>query len=428
MQQQQDNEDMYGNEVKRRRVNDAGDHLKVWNVISYCLNEEEEDHQEEDHQEEDHQEEDHQEEDHPEEDHPEEEDQEEDHPEAVAQAPAHLVGLIGRNVLIEATDGYIHEGLIVGLFDLNGERAVHIQTNNGDNRIFTASQVYDLKVLHDAVPRRDAEVIVIDDDDEEVQQIMRGIEGIQIDSDSDSDNDNQDNDNQDNDNQDDFPDVPFQPARQQEQRQQEQRQQEQTEEEQDPSCCAICLDATDAARNFVSLDCGHQFHFACIMTNMANGGHNRNNCPMCRGAVLQEYDVQNVEEINRLRMDEMVERASMQNQHLQDELAVTRQHREDLTAEYVRVMSMNMQIGLRHNEEREARDALERRAYICGLNERVAAVVTSAANNDLRRNGTFVHVERQIRELCMSFGMMAYDAQYDELPQQYPYADAMEVD
>jgi hypothetical protein len=234
--------------------------------------------------------------------------------------------------------------------------------------------------------------------------------------------------------QDDFPDVPFQPARQQEQRQQEQP------EEQEQHCCAICLDATDAARNFVSLDCGHQFHFACIMSNMATGGHNRNNCPMCRSAVLQEYDVHNVEEINRMRMDEMVERASMQNQHLQVELAVTRQHRADLTAEYIRVMSMNMQIGLRHNEEREAHDALERRAYICGLNERIAAVVTSAANNDLRRNGTAVHVERQIRELCMSFGMMAYDAQYDELPQdpeqeqegqeqgQDPYADAMEVD
>ena len=185
----------------------------------------------------------------------------------------------------------------------------------------------------------------------------------------------------------------------------------------------------------MSLDCGHQFHFACIMSNIANGGRNRNNCPMCRGAVLQEYDVQNIDENARVRMEEIVERASMQNQLLQDELALTRQHREDLTAEYIRVMSMNMQIGLRHNEEREARDALERRAYICGLNERVAAVVTSAANNDLRRNGTFVHVERQIRDLCMSFGMMAYDAQYDELPQdqdqdqyQDPYADAMEVD
>jgi hypothetical protein len=43
--------------------------------------------------------------------------------------------------------------------------------------------------------------------------------------------------------------------------------------------------------------------------------------------------------------------------------------------------------------------------------------VENAANNDLhlRRNQeVHVHVERQIRDLCMSFGMMAYDAQYDD--------------
>ena len=42
MQQQQANEDMYGNEVKRRRMNDAGDHLKVWDmsVTAFRVNEE----------------------------------------------------------------------------------------------------------------------------------------------------------------------------------------------------------------------------------------------------------------------------------------------------------------------------------------------------------------------------------------------------
>ena len=179
----------------------------------------------------------------------------------------------------------------------------------------------------------------------------------------------------------------------------------------------------------MSLDCGHQFHFACIMSNLANAGLNRNHCPMCRSEVLQQYDVHNVEDINQMRMDEMVERASMHNQHLQDELMLTRQHREDLTAEYVRVMSMNMQIGLRHHEEREAQDALDRRAYMCGLNERIAELVVNAANNDIRQNGAAMHTERQIRELCMSFGRMAYDAQYDQdQDQQDPYADAMEVD
>jgi hypothetical protein len=133
-----------------------------------------------------------------------------------------------------------------------------------------------------------------------------------------------------------------------------------------------------------------------------------------------------------MRMDEILEQAAGRNQHLQDELHLTRQHREDLTAEYVRVMSMNMQIGLRHHEERDARDALEHRAYICGLNERITAVVMNASNNDIRQNGgAAMHAERQIRELCMSFGMMAYDAQYDDQTEDQPHDlmyDAMEVD
>jgi hypothetical protein len=237
------------------------------------------------------------------------------------------------------------------------------------------------------------------DDDAEVHQVTQRMEVVHIDSDGDDENES-DNSDAGGQEADDFPDTPFQPAA---------RQQE--EEQQEPSCCAICFDATDAARNFVSLNCGHQFHFACIMGNMANGGNNRNQCPMCRGDVLQEYAVDNLD----VRIDEMVENAASHNQRLQDELALTQQHQAHLSAEYVRVMSMNMQIGIRHAEEREARDALERRAYICGLNERVATVVSSACNNDVRHNpSAAVHLERQMRELCMCFGMMAYDAQYDQ--------------
>jgi len=143
--------------------------------------------------------------------------------------------------------------------------------------------------------------------------------------------------------------------------------------------------------------------------------------------------VHNLDEAYQMRMDEMVENAASHNQRLQDELALTRQHREDLTAEYVRVMTMNMQIGIRHAEEREAQDALERRAYICGLNERIATIVATASNNDIRQYGAAMHTERQIRDLCMCFGMMAYDAQYDQdqdQGQQPPYhdEDLIEVD
>jgi hypothetical protein len=148
------------------------------------------------------------------------------------------------------------------------------------------------------------------------------------------------------------------------------------------------------------------------MQNMATGGRNRNNCPMCRGAVNQHYEVHNLGE--EPQMEEMFRLAARSNQHLHDELERTRRQREELTDEYVRVMSMNMQIGMRHNEEREARNALEHRAEMCHLNERIASVVENAANNDIRRQaGAVPHAERQIRDLCMSFAMMAYDAQYD---------------
>ena len=399
-QEQQQREDMYGNEVKRRRITAAGDHLKVWEVrvISYGLNEEI----------------------------PAGEEEEEEAKEAtyIVQEPVTVkqeeatpapVQFIGRTVVIETTGQRIHRGRIQSLFELNGERAIHIQTMDGEeNLIFRVSQMHDLKILYEdehqevlsPIPRHEEEeeVVQIDDGDECMHEITQRMEVVQIDSDSDDDTQAPE---QEQDEQDDFPDTQFQPA----------RRPNHSEEEEEPNCCAICLDITDAARNFVSLDCGHQFHFACMMGNMANGGPNRNQCPMCRGDVVQQYDVMNLD----MGMEEMIERAAHSNQRLQDELNQTRQYREDLTAEYMRTMTMNMQIGMRHAEEREARDALERRAYICGLNERIAQVVTSACNNDVRQPGTAVHLERQIRDLCTSFGMMAYDAQYDQAEHQEEY-------
>ena len=426
----QQNEDRYGNEIKRRRMDDAGKHLKVWRMCEFkyafkgqvpAFNEEEFQHQQE-------------------EVNQEEEVYHQDQ-EVVAQFAALAISeaevqepqvqevqavqeppmqVLGRRVILYTTDTQTVIGTIDNLFDLNGERAIQIQTSAGENLIFTSSQLVGLEVLlnpneeqlspiqrpDEVVQIDDAinadEVVQIDDDASEADASEADDEVVQIDDDEINADAIAIED------QDDFPDVEFQAARRPEQR----PNQDQANQEQEQDCCAICLDLTDAARNFVSLDCGHQFHFACIMGNMANGGQNRNQCPMCRGAVVQQYDVHSQE-----TMDEMVERLARNNQHLQDELDLNRQHREDLTEEYVRVMTMNMQISMRHREEREARDALERRAYMCGLNERIAAVVLSAANNDIRQNyhdRVRVHMERQIRELCMCFGMMAYDAQYDD--------------
>ena len=281
--------------------------------------------------------------------------------------------MIGRAIIVYTVGNETVRGTIQSLFDLNGERAIQIQTSAGENLIFTSSQMVGLEVLLNP-----------NNDEQQLSPIHHEVED-------------------------------------EEQRPEEQR----PEEQQD--CCAICLEMTDAARNFVSLNCGHQFHFACIMGNLANGGQNRNQCPMCRDTVVQQHNEEDEEEIQHLVHG---------SQRLQDELDLNRRHREDLTEEYVRVMSMNMQIGMRHREERAALDALERRAYICGLNERITTVVLSAANNDIRENyghvGVRMHIERQVRELCICFGMMAYDAQYDQDPQyqdqQHHQEDVMNMD
>jgi len=400
----QQNEDRYGNETKRRRLDDAGKHLKVWRMceFKYIIKPEQlEDevyaplpemyeveviHEANDQEAND-----------------QANDQEANDQEVNEEAPAQF---IGRRVVIYTIDNTTVRGVIQHLFDLNGERSIIVQTSDGENRVLKRTQIVGLELLLNPneeqlspIASSSHEVVQIDDDTSEAA------------SEAASDNDDaSDASTQapEQDDQDDFPEVEFMQSNPNPSNQA-------PEEEEERDCCAICFDATDAARNFVSLDCGHQFHFACIIGNMANGGQNRNQCPMCRSDVVQQYDVHN--EGNEETMNEMIERLARTNQRLQDELDLNRQHREDLTEEYVRVMSMNLQISARHREEREARDALERRAEICVLNERIAQVVAAAANNDIRENyyaGARVHMERQIRDLCMSFGMMAYDMQYDD--------------
>ena len=422
---QQMNEDIYGNEVKRRRTSDNGEHLKVWRAfeISYVHAGDEVEVEEEKvvlvvQQEE------------------EEEAQVQEEPVAVAQPqeePQQLLHLIGRTIIVKTSD-QMCRGTLEELFVLNGERAIHVLTSDGAHHIFTSSQILDLRMLHNPateemlspiapvaapvawweVPPMEP-IVQIDDDNSDVEEIIRRIEAVQIESDDDDDANTVEHGR---DQEDDFPEIEFQPARR------DQRQEQEEDEEEDAAtCCAICLDITDAARNFVSLDCGHQFHFACMMHNMAAGGPNRNSCPMCRGAVNQHYEVHSLGEHNlgeydagqQMDMEEMFRIAARSNQRLHDELERTRQQREELTAEYVRVMSMNMQIGMRHNEERAAMGALERRAQLFYLNERIVSVVENAANNDIRRQpGAVPHVERMIRELCMNFAITAYDAQYDD--------------
>ena len=396
--QQQQNEDMYGNEVKRRRMDATGHHLKVWAVceVKYGVDDEakgaevllgaevlrmiQEEEPVQEIQEEEIQE---------------EEIQEIQEP-VQEEEPVHL---IGRILNVQTTTQGTFRGTLVGLFELNGERAIHIATADGENRMFTASQIVTLRMFHPEESEDELSPIPRCEDDDEVVQLVQLVQ-LEDDDDDEAHEVVQIEDDEVVPTCDEaFPDAQHQEPEEQEQ-----------EQEQEPVCCAICLDATDAARNFVSLDCGHQFHFACIMGNMANGGYNRNQCPMCRSAVVQAYDISNEHE--------EIQQVMQRNQQLAHELERAREYRGQIAAEYMHLVNLNLEIRMRYNQEQEARDALHRRAYAFGLNERIAAVVVNAANNDIRQNyenGAAVHVERQILELCMSFGMAAYDPEYDRI-------------
>jgi hypothetical protein len=100
------------------------------------------------------------------------------------------VQLVGRTVILETRDQGICRGTIQSLFELNGERAIHIQTDDGQNLIYTTSQICAACVLHtppeeevlSPIPRNEDEEVVrhevvqIDsDDDDEVQELTRRI-------------------------------------------------------------------------------------------------------------------------------------------------------------------------------------------------------------------------------------------------------------
>ena len=58
--------------------------------------------------------------------------------------------------------------------------------------------------------------------------------------------------------------------------------------QQDQECqqgqeCPICLEAL-GTKNVVTTECGHKFHFSCMVTNMKNS----NTCPLCRAVVDDE--------------------------------------------------------------------------------------------------------------------------------------------
>lgn len=54
-----------------------------------------------------------------------------------------------------------------------------------------------------------------------------------------------------------------------------------------PDECVICLDELTAGRAIFTAECGHRFHFTCLLENVNHDEANADKCPICRKAQAQ---------------------------------------------------------------------------------------------------------------------------------------------
>lgn len=46
--------------------------------------------------------------------------------------------------------------------------------------------------------------------------------------------------------------------------------------------CVICLDALALGKALFTAECGHRFHFSCLLENVNHDEANADKCPICR--------------------------------------------------------------------------------------------------------------------------------------------------
>jgi hypothetical protein len=221
---------------------------------------------------------------------------------------------------------------------------------------------------------------------------------------------------------DDFPDIPFIPARQQEQGQ------EQGQEQEEQPRCSICLDVIDMQRDAVSTECGHQFHLSCLVRNMASPSQTRQNCPLCREVMLPEYKVCSDDET----VQRMMQIILQNNQSIQREIDLSERLHATLLQRMQAIDALRNRMVQRHEVVlRDALLMLDQNALASNLYTRIASVVASAANNDIRENYYDVHeaLEDAIRTICFDFTLLSLGAQpapslqMDQLPQPQQYRE-----
>jgi hypothetical protein len=331
---------------------------------------------------------------------------------------------VGRHVtfLVHPSDNQ-YTGMIQQFVLLNGIQ--HILLNDGAAyHLFTLSNVYGLQFVDN---RQDESVQEENDDD-------AGDRVIYIyDSDIGSDeNDDTTQCESDHDAHDDFPDIPFIPARHSEpepcqcgesrghacqlgqNKQEEPEEPEEPEEQKESVQCSICLDVIDMQRNAVSTECGHQFHLSCLVRNMASPSQNRQNCPLCRVVMLNDYKICSDDETVQRMMQILLQN----NQSIQREINMSERLRATLLQRMQAIDALRNRM-VQHHEVvlRDALLMLDQNALASNLYTRIASVVASAANNDIRENYYDLHesLEDTIRTICFDFALLSLGAQPDHL-------------
>jgi Ring finger domain len=183
--------------------------------------------------------------------------------------------------------------------------------------------------------------------------------------------------------------------------------------------CPICLESVDMNQNAMSTECGHKFHFTCIMKNMAANSGAQNSCPLCRESVIKGFTVcDDDESVNRL-----FQRLTQERSILIDQIEQRQLIRNMLSQELTRTEQVQRRLlDAREVLHQTAFQIITQHAQHAHLNEGITNLIASAANNNLKENYDelyeFYHDE--IRNMCFNLGMRILCSPCEETVQESP--------
>ena len=177
--------------------------------------------------------------------------------------------------------------------------------------------------------------------------------------------------------------------------------------------CPICLDVINMNQNAMSTECGHKFHFTCIMKNMASNASMQNACPLCRTPVMEGITVCDDED----SMHQMYLKLADQNQRLTEQLQQRQFIQHALMHQVTVIEALQSRIlDAQRLLDRTAVQTINQYATEIRLDETISGVIASAANNNIRENYDelyeFYHDE--IRNICFNLGMRILCGPRDE--------------